>query len=994
MLLGMGGLVDALGYSGSPNWVTDPASRLDASHQLRVAIERLGILGAYHYLTAPEAAGLQSAPKPAVYLAPARDVEEARRLHRAVWNLGSVPFLIVELPGQVRVYSGFTYSHHHRRAGLLASVQAHQLDRVVRRFDAAAIDSGRLWRNEARALRTDARVDARLLANLQELGDQLRHRFGLAPSTAHALIGKYIYIHYLRDRSILSPQWLEGVEVDQREVFGRNAHVAGLGRLVTAIEARFNGNVFPLPLTGSDAPSDEAVRHTASVFSGDDASGQLAMDFLAYDFSLIPIELLSSIYEQFLHAEGRGRSVGAFYTPEPVADFLLSEIEAVRPLVRGTPVLDPACGSGVFLVLAYRRLIEGAIRESPSGRLTPSQLRTLLQEHIFGVERSEDACRVAEFSLLLTLLSYTEPPELHRNHNFRFPDLRGRNIFRADFFDPDSEFVRLERKFGWIVGNPPWKELDPSERGGSEKHAADWIDHHSSTRPVARYRVGDAFLWRALDFLRDGGVCALLTQVTTLMNAHCRPFRQSFFRTNRVHRVTNFASLAYRIFGQGKTAPAALVYEPRKEGPPPNERILHLGPMVGRQPIMRLTKGKGAWCLTIHEEDIQEVRSREASGGSSLPWRMALWGSSRHSRVLRSLLTRMPRSLGSVSDRQGWTLAQGLALQLPGPGRQELDEIAGSEVFHHQEVGQLDAILEIPSHAIRPIGKKRFVRGGRKKGLPLRIAPHLWITPSFAAYSGRDFVILHDAIGLAGGPTDDKALRALSLYLTSSLGRYLLFFASTSWGMDRTRLTLGDVRDVPFPEFDDETLVRLAAVHERLATTGELGTPQLHEVDRAVFSALGIPEWMVIPIEDFVRSELHLVQGKRAPQDLNAPPSAAEAIQYGQTLRAALDAFADRPHEVRIRQGKDLMVVSVRLGTSPDAVPVHHEKWAEGNPELSSLLRRQHGQWTYIQRSLRLFGGEEAVIVKEARRLDWTRSHALDDADDIIAEVLGVSEVD
>ena len=60
-------------------------------------------------------------------------------------------------------------------------------------------------------------------------------------------------------------------------------------------------------------------------------------------------------YEQFIED---AKSKGAVYTPEILADYLLSEVNAVKPLTQETKILDPACGSGVFLVLAFRRLIE------------------------------------------------------------------------------------------------------------------------------------------------------------------------------------------------------------------------------------------------------------------------------------------------------------------------------------------------------------------------------------------------------------------------------------------------------------------------------------------------------------------------------------------------------------------------------------------------------------------------------------------------------------
>ena len=64
-------------------------------------------------------------------------------------------------------------------------------------------------------------------------------------------------------------------------------------------------------------------------------------------------------------------ATGAFYTPEILADYLLRELESVKPFSSGMKVLDPACGSGIFLVLVYRHLIEKERRKKSNGMFSP-----------------------------------------------------------------------------------------------------------------------------------------------------------------------------------------------------------------------------------------------------------------------------------------------------------------------------------------------------------------------------------------------------------------------------------------------------------------------------------------------------------------------------------------------------------------------------------------------------------------------------------------------
>jgi len=151
------------------------------------------------------------------------------------------------------------------------------------------------------------------------------------------LIGKYVYLHYLHDRGILSPKKLERWGIEKSTIFGRHATIDGVRLLLEHLDRWLNGSVFPLDFDSNTDLSEEHLRCVAGVFDGDDISevgdSQLSLDFRAYDFSYIPIETLSVVYEQFLHASdesdkpSRGRQIGAYYTPIPVVNLMLSEME-------------------------------------------------------------------------------------------------------------------------------------------------------------------------------------------------------------------------------------------------------------------------------------------------------------------------------------------------------------------------------------------------------------------------------------------------------------------------------------------------------------------------------------------------------------------------------------------------------------------------------------------------------------------------------------------
>ena len=636
-------------------------------HLFRAA-KKAGVQGAYVFQTCPLGQNILP-PRPAVYVAQAKTRDEAREIHKKLWNLGNAPFIVILLPNEIRVYTGFDFSLTNDKKGLVKEIKDvidltfEGLRDQLADFRADSIDSGRIWETQSKHITPEKRVDTHLLNNLNKLEEYLKGRVLDLP-IIHALIGKYVYIRYLYDRKILSEEWLTENNINLDFVLSRNATLAGLLHLTEVLESRFNGAIFPLPSNIEATLSDEIVSLVASTFKGDDPiSGQLHLDFKAYDFSYIPVETLSSIYEQFLHSQGTGKKVGAVYTPEPVADYLLCELEESKPLQSGMKILDPCCGSGIFLVLAYRRLIELALAQSPNNKLKPTELRRIL-ENLYGIERNKEACYVAEFSLILTLLSYIDPPDLHRNRQFKFPSLHNTQIFECDFFDDESDFWKQKQKFDWIVGNPPWIEIKPAIV--DEELARSWIRRNMEERPATGNRVCEAFSWRVVDLLSPNGYVGLLVHAKSLFNHESERYRKPFFTQHEISRVTNFSNLSYVLFGGRGEAPAATILYRKALLDVDKPEIVHYAPFVANQVSNRPWKSdkkNPTWTITINSNEIQTVDPEEAESGEAVPWKLALWGNHRDSKAINRIKRLFKGNLFELTQSRGWNFNLGLQLK-------------------------------------------------------------------------------------------------------------------------------------------------------------------------------------------------------------------------------------------------------------------------------------------------------------------------------------------
>ena len=720
-------LLNQLGYDDSPNFLRKGEGKMESApsygHLFRHAVEKCGLHGVY--VLRPSSETATEPMVPVVYICEAASDEEADKIHRLVWNQDVVPFLIVQTLQTIRLYSGFRYRRRGEKSGtgtLQVPRDMNEVLQLAESFHADAIDEATIWRRWGKEVRPEGRVDWRLLDSLQRLDRELQ-KADLKQEVSHALIGKYVYLRYLKDRDILSRRKLEGWGISEEEVFGREATLAGVQRVIGRLNDWINGSVFPIRFHGKDAPKQEHLRMVAATFMGDqplgDGAWQLHLDFQAYDFSYIPIETLSVVYQQFLHTsiseEGstRGKEAGAYYTPIPVVNFMLAEMEDRCPLSRGTRILDPACGSGAFLVQCYRRLIE---REyPPTGNAPgPIKLRELLQEHIFGVDRDPAACSVTELRLILTLLDYCNPPDLEDDKRVKLPSLREENIFYADFFgdDPKLHSLLSRRKFDWVIGNPPWKKLNSQKLKPKDKDVWKWMKKQKDQEtPIGRNQVAQAFAWVAGECLTEHGEAGLLLPAMTLFEDHSRDFRSTFFRKFKVHTVANFANLAEVLFAGRSRVPAASFFYGRRTQPHlktnvDEEYITVYTPLVANQeptrPVSENTRQE-TWSLLLNASEIRDVRLAKVANGDSLPWKLATWGSELDEKLLRRLVRQFPR-LRDLANRRILIVSEGLQLRRSQDGAEEVEpvpEVVGKLQLDVKELEQLRHFFAFPDRALK-----------------------------------------------------------------------------------------------------------------------------------------------------------------------------------------------------------------------------------------------------------------------------------------------------
>ena len=347
--------------------------------------------------------------------------EQIYQLFLRVWNTSRVPLFFVALPGEIRVYNAYQKPLKPDEWLLtdrwLKRIQSLTELAELSEFSRAQVESGQLFQQRSGTFDRQNRVDHWLLRNLRLLRQRLEGANRERREYVHALIGRSIFIRYLEDRRVLVEDYFAAL--DPSSTYACYTDVlqskAETYRFFHKLRGDFNGDLFPFN-QHEEVAIEEADLHLLRDFLlGKSMGDQLSLLFWAYQFDVIPIELISNIYEEFYHQHGDQDDKGTHYTPTTLVDFVLSQCLTEERLDKKARVLDPACGSGIFLVEAFKRMVYHACRSRNVTRLSQDELTQLLTEQIVGFDVNRSAIQIAAFSLYLAYLDFREPPDIRAN---------------------------------------------------------------------------------------------------------------------------------------------------------------------------------------------------------------------------------------------------------------------------------------------------------------------------------------------------------------------------------------------------------------------------------------------------------------------------------------------------------------------------------------------------------------------------------------------------
>ncbi|RTI61079.1 N-6 DNA methylase [Thermus scotoductus] len=301
-----------------------------------------------------------------------------------------------------------------------------------------------------------------------------RIREAFAADSAAALIARVLFLRFLEDLGLTKRRLTDGGPERWREF------VQFLTDKATAL-------VKVASLDLSQAYAEPFEEETFSWILETNGEMDLALQRLilrvnAYDFSGLSEEVLGDIYQNFLPPDKRKR-LGEFYTPKEVVDLILRETALAHGESLYPEVLDPACGSGSFLVRYLHHRMEDA---KARGVHLDSEA---LSRSIWGFDLNPFAAYVSMFQLLWGFLRLKKgKPEVHvYNLNSLLDDSDIAFLVKRS----PGEEARDEKEWDYVVGNPPYIRAERAKYGQAirDLYREVWGQNGDT---------GLLFLWRAM----------------------------------------------------------------------------------------------------------------------------------------------------------------------------------------------------------------------------------------------------------------------------------------------------------------------------------------------------------------------------------------------------------------------------------------------------------------------------------------------------------------
>ncbi|MFH1112662.1 MAG: N-6 DNA methylase [Pseudomonadota bacterium] len=717
-------------------------------------------------------------------------------IHQMVWLQGRAPLLYIAWPGRIDILTcargpDFWKDEDHEcqynpaeRFDVSAFKTAAEISDELAGFSIARLSNGTFWDEPStKELAKHHQMAHRLL--IQAVVETDKEIDGERNHVLRRLLLLTVLIKYLEDRRVFPDGWFGRFHKDAknfREVL-KGGEPEEVYKLLAELETKFNGEIFEIAEAEKPTVTGKVLKKFADLVEAK-TLGQQRYLWKQFSFEHLPVEIISHLYEKFVKS-----GKGAVYTPPFLASLLLDHAMPYGTLTGTERILDPACGSGVFLVGAFRRLINVWRSRNDWKRPDVATLKKILRSSIFGIEIDKDAVDLTAFSLSLAICDALQPDIIWTK--LKFDALHGKNLIGRDFFEVclqenTDETNFRKRRFDIIIGNPPFQSnLSP---------AAEQIDDRNQRTIHLKCpdrQIAYLFLEQASSFLRPSGRVCLIQPSTFLYGHASKEFRKHIFQIYCIDVIFDFTSIRKLYEADAHTVAVLAI----RTDIPEDHSIRHWT-------FRRTVSVKEHICFELDHYDRHRVSQDRAIGGDIRIWRAHLLGGGR----LVNLVQRFSefRTLRQHLDAKGWIHEEGFKAGGPGVVRTERPWFTGKRFLPAKALlnsGIDKKLLGTVSHQLfRSSGSKEHYQPPLiviKKNIALQMD---FIEDEDLAYPGS-------IVGIHAPKEDSGELRKLYSDLRDNLDlfRFMCNLNSTEALVLRaTSIRKQDIEQLPYPENSDD----------------------------------------------------------------------------------------------------------------------------------------------------------------------------------------------
>lgn len=723
----------------------------------------------------------------------------------------------------------------------------------------------RLAQGEDLALPSRLMLRDVLLGLMTDAGQELKD-LGLPTDESIALTGRALFFRYLMGRKIIDETHLTKISpvANSLETCFSNERVLATSN--AWLDRTFNGDLLKLPTDNYPEYFGQlfrkygpcVARPLEAILGLDQpiapGASQRPLNWGDLDFDHVPIGLLSETYEELMYrfdADTR-RDTSVYYTPSHIAEYMVAEALHGHPEGSQTRVLDPACGAGVFLVAAFRKLAE--MRFSETGQ-RPDRLvlRGMLNNQLVGFDINSHARTLAALALYLTALELDPAPT--PVEALTFEKLEDRVL--VDVADPGSDPAVIRPMtgslgthvseayrgaFGLVVGNPPWTSLKPAYKAIDQTFTArcrEIASRRGLPDIAAQYlnpdKVADLpFVWGAMEWTKPGGRIALALAGRWLFKMSQTGFaaRKAIFQALAVTGILNGASIRQSQVWPNVDQPFCLLFADNRL-PESGDQFVFISPED--EPDLS-AKGR----MRIDAHDAIPVKLALAAAQPDL-LKTLYRGTALDATIIRRIREKTDYTIGEF-----WTLKHRLSraegYQVADRSRDDtfLDGLPMLDAHYSRHpFVVLEKLLQsyIPMGLRRPHDRNIYraplvliregLRAERSRGRALVSDTDIAYSESYYGFSAADH-------------TDGKFLtRYLLVLMHSQLFEYFSLMASGKFGVEREALQLLDVENFPIITPEKLTPAERALIED--AADGLIDDqPDWQALDRAVQQIYGL----------------------------------------------------------------------------------------------------------------------------------------------------------